>query len=111
MGPGALAEKVSVSVHVRRKVESVLASQPLCELRITLFQRFDDLQMVDDGARRPVALRDGGPPYGSHVEQQISRRINDGLRATQPYDFGMKRDVGVRVLVEVLVRRRVLELI
>src|ERR1700738_3184402 len=109
MGPGTLAEKVSVSIHVRRKIESVLASQPLRELRITLFQRFDDLQMIDDGARRPVALRDGGPPHGSHVQQQISRRINNGLRATQPYDLSMKRDVGVRVLVEMLVRRRVLE--
>ena len=78
-----LAEKVAVSVDVRGQVQCVLAGQPLGQLGIALLQCFDDLQMVDDGARGPVALGDGRPPYGSHVKQQIAGRINDRLRAAE----------------------------
>jgi hypothetical protein len=54
-----LVEEIAVPIDVRRQVQRMLARQALRKLRVTALQRFNDLQMVDDGARRTIALRDG----------------------------------------------------
>jgi len=61
----------------------LLTSQPLGQLRIPLFQRLDDLQMVDDGAGCPVALRNRRTAHGANVQQQIAGCVDDGLGAAE----------------------------
>ena len=100
-----------MSIDVRGEVESVLAGEELGQLGIALLESFNDLQMIDDGARGAIALRDCGSADRAHVEQEIFRRINDGLRAAQCDDRGVKGDICVRILAKMFGRGRILKLI
>ena len=109
--PPGLVQEIAVSVDVRREIESVLPGEPLRQLRVAPLQRFDDFQMIDDGSRRTVALRNGCAADGAHVNEQIAGGIHDGLRPAERDYRRMKRYIGVGIFAQMLRRRRVLELI
>ena len=100
-----------MSSDVRREIERVLTGEPLRQFGVAPFQGLDDPQMIDDRARRSVVLSDGRAANGAHVNQKIARRIDDGLRAAERDDRGMKGDVRVGVFAQMLGGRRVLELV
>src|SRR5690348_15287324 len=72
-------EKIAVAVDVRGQIERVLAGEPFGELGVAPLERLDDLQMVDDRARRPVVLRNRGATDRAHVQEQIVGRVLDQL--------------------------------
>ena len=86
-----------LGVDVRREVEGMLTSKTLCQLRVTPLQSFDDLQVIDDRARSSVALRNRCAANGAHVDQQIARRIDDGLRTAERDYRRMEGDVGIGI--------------
>src|SRR6202035_3995996 len=96
---------------VRRKVEGVLSSELFGQLGVAPLQRFDDLQVIDDRAGSPVALYDRRAANRTHVNEEVARRIDDGLRAAEGDYRRMKCDIGIGILIEMLGRRRVLEFI
>ena len=67
--------------------------------------------VIDDRARRAVALRDRHPPYRPHVDEEVLDRLAHQMRAGEADDRLMKRDVRVRIFLDVLGRRRVAELV
>src|SRR6185312_6496778 len=63
-------EEIAMLFDVGGEVERVLAHQPLGELGVPLFQRFDDAHVIDDRARGPVPLRNGHAAYRANMEKQ-----------------------------------------
>src|ERR1700757_2557048 len=64
----SLIEEIAVPIDVRRQVQRMLARQAFRKLRVTALQRLDDLQMVNDGTRCAIALRDGRAPDRADVQ-------------------------------------------
>ena len=65
--------------------------------------------MIERAARS--LLRNGHPADGAHVDEEILDRLAHEMRAREPDDRLVERDVGVGVLVDVLGRRRVAEFV
>ena len=104
-------EEVAVFFDMRGKVQRVLAYQALGKLGIALFECLDDVHMIDDRARGPVALRDGHPADCADVNEQVLDGLAHEVRAGEADDRLVKRDVGVRILVDMLGRRRIAKLV
>src|SRR4051812_22940270 len=59
-GNGLLSiEVVDRVLHVVGQVQGVVSDQALGELAVAALERFDDVDVVDDRALRPVVLADG----------------------------------------------------
>ena len=95
-------EKVAISIDMRGQIERVLAREPLGQFGIALLERLDNLQVIDDRARRPIILHYGRAADRAHVGKQIACRIDDCLRAPERNDRGMERDVCIRVFAQML---------
>ena len=96
---------------MRSKVEGVLSGEPFGQLGVAPLQRFDNLQMIDDRTGRAVALYDRRAANGTHVNEKVPGRVDDGLRTAQGDDRRMECDIGIGIFIEMLGRRRVLKLI
>src|SRR5690242_222734 len=70
-------EEVAVLLDIVGQVQRVLTHQPLGQLRVALFQRLDDAQVIDDRSRRTIALRDRHLPDGPYVDENIADRVHD----------------------------------
>src|ERR1700687_5981097 len=77
----ASVEEVTMFFDMSGKVQRVLSYQGLGALGIALFQRFDDPHVIDDRARRAVALRDRHPPYRSDMDEKVLDRLAHQMRA------------------------------
>ncbi len=106
-----LIQEIAKAVDVRREVEGVLPGQLFRQLGVAPLQRFDDLEMIDDRTGGTVVLYDRRTANGAHMNEKIARRIDDGLRTAQGDYRRMKCDVGIGILIQMLGRRRVLELV
>ena len=104
-------EKVAILLDVRGKVERMLADQSLGELGVAALERLDDAHVIDDRARGAVGLRNRHPANRAHVDEQVLDRLAHEMRARQPDDRLVERDIGVGVLVDVLGRRRIAEFV
>src|ERR1700741_844115 len=67
----ASVQEVAVFLDVRGEIERMLAHQPLGELRVAVFQRLDDLHVIDDRSRGAIALGDRHPPDRAHMNEEI----------------------------------------
>ena len=68
-----------VAIDVSREIQRVLPCQPLGQFGVAPLQRFDDLQVIDDGAGRAVALNNGCAADGAYVNEEVMGCIDDGL--------------------------------
>ena len=100
-----------MSSDVLRQVERVLTGETLRQIGIAPFQGLDDTQMIDDRSCGSVVLRNGRAANGTHVNQEISRRIDQSLRAAERNDCCMKGDVRVGVFAQMQGGRRALKLV
>ena len=87
------------------KVERMLADQPLGELGIAPLERLDDAHMIDDRARGAVALRNRHLADRADMDEQVFDGLPHQVGAGEPDDRLVERDVGLRILVDVLGRR------
>ncbi len=107
----SLAEKIAIPIHVRGEVERVLAREPLRQLGVAFLQCFDNVQMIDNRAVRTVVLRDRCPAYGAHMDEEVTRRIDDGLGPAESDYRRVEGDIRVRIFAQMQRRRGVLELV
>ena len=67
--------------------------------------------MIDDGARRAVALRNGHAADGPDVDEQVLDGLTHQVRAGKTDDRLMKGDVRIRVFLDVIAGRGIEEFV
>src|ERR1700688_4907025 len=98
---GRGSEVVVVRVDVRSQRERMVAHEPLRELDIARFERFDDLHVIDDRSLEAVVLTDRAVADRPHVDQDAFGGAAQRVAPGQLDDALVEAQVRVRVLVEV----------
>src|SRR4029453_14875257 len=106
-----LVQEIAMRIDVRGEVERMLAHEALRELGVASLQSLDDAHMVDDRALSAIAARDRHPADRAHMDEKILDRLAHEVRAGKPDDRLVERDVRIRIVVDVLGRRRAAELV
>src|SRR5947209_5542187 len=107
----SLLQKVAMLLYVRGEIERMLAHEAFGELRIPALERLDDAHVIDDRARRAIALRDREPANRAHVYEQILDRLPHQVGPRQANDRLVERDVRFGIFLDVLGRRLVAEFV
>ena len=78
----------------------VLADKTAGEVRVTVFQGFYDLHVIDDRPSDPIVLAHGSTTDSVHVLEQAVRRLAQEGALRQFQDLLMKADVRVRIFLD-----------
>src|SRR6266571_9472185 len=107
-GCGQLKQLLAVRFDISGKAERVIACPLFSKLGVTLFERFDDRQMLRQRHRGAVDASDGQLAVAANVQQDIVGHVDQHRRLAERDQRLVKGDVGLGIFLDVILRQAVL---